>query len=287
LLKNIFQIIPVPNEAPQVSYALGDHPFILQFKYLSSPDFVINQTRRTEQATKYTRFLNVISKSRVFKSPRYNTNFWALKTADLDNWSSEWTQEGYILKNFENEVKNFSEPGDLIKLTASDIYYNRGHVRSTSDFELPDDVEIMLDKIFSLDLEKYKKFEIACTWFSQNQYLWPHSSSAAFIAIISSLESLMDKSGEKCKCCGQPKYSITKKFSKFLKDYVPDIDKMPYEENLIYKTRSDLAHGADLFLSDLEPWGFFSGNQKINQDSLQRNTYQIVATALLNWLKKN
>jgi hypothetical protein len=84
------------------------------------------------------------------------------------------------------------------------------------------------------------------------------SSSSAFIAVVSGIEALIEKKSETCPECRQPKFGVTKKFEKFLKEHVPNIqENYPNELKQIYQVRSGLAHGVDLLWEDREYWNFF------------------------------
>lgn len=128
-------------------------------------------------------------------------------------------------------------------------------------------------------------FAIASTWFSQTPILWHESSSAALISLVSAIEALLEKKSEICEKCNQPKFSVTKRFRAFLERYVPDVKKdYPEELKEIYRVRSDLAHGADLLLADLEYWNFMGAARQQRQEHMQWNFHQIASTALVNWV---
>jgi len=153
---------------------------------------------------------------------------------------------------------------------------------------LPDLIDEYLEKAFGLADQDSRKFNIAATWFSQVPELWTVSSSSAFVAIISAVEVLIEKKSETCGACGQPKFSVTRKFKAFLEEHLPDVqNKFPEELQQIYGVRLDLAHGGDLLLSDLEYWNFFGKPRQQWQDSVQWNAHEIAGTALLNWLLKH
>jgi hypothetical protein len=44
-----FQIIPVPAEAPRPSFLLGAHPFLLEFTYNKSSDYLVDSSRRQRE----------------------------------------------------------------------------------------------------------------------------------------------------------------------------------------------------------------------------------------------
>ncbi len=48
--------------------------------------------------------------------------------------------------------------------------------------------------------------------------------------------------------------------------------------------RSDLAHGADLLLADLEYWNFMGTVRQQRQENMQWNFHQIASIVLVNWV---
>ena len=264
---------------------VAPHPFILQSKYWSCPDATINGQRRTENAVKFTRILNTLCGCAISSSARFVQHFWGI-SPDKE-FACRLTQEGYGYQSFIPELKEFSATNELhaIRLFPAATYYDINFFSGDYAVTLPDSSEKYLDKVLSLKGEHARRFEIASTWFSQVNGLWPQSSSSAMIAVVSAIEALLEKSSESCKACGQHKFEITKKFRAFLKEYVPGIEEaFPEEFKAIYKMRSDLAHGSALLVADLEYWNYFGTPLQQWQDEFQRNTFYITATALRNWV---
>jgi hypothetical protein len=65
--------------------------------------------------------------------------------------------------------------------------------------------------------------------------------------------------------------------------YVPFIEEMSNEKKMMYKTRSELAHGLGIFSRDAEP-GVFLKPIEQEQNQLHRNIHYIVFTGISNWL---
>lgn len=283
--RDSFQILPVGADYPSLNCIWADNPFILQFKYVASPHWgLVNQMRRAEKIELFLRILNVLSRSRLFTGTKSTRFFWALGG---EGNSCEWVQEGYVPPStFQPDLKKYSDVRDLepiVKLAAAE-YYERGFYRFSDGFLLPDDIEAVLDKIFSFDPQRWKRFWIACTWFSMIPELSTISSSAAYIGLVTSLEALMDKKSEKCSSCGQPMFAIARRFRELLQELIPNLKSFPQELSRIYQTRSDLAHGTSVLFTDLEYWDLFQTTTQAHV-STQLNTYQIAAIALLNWVR--
>jgi hypothetical protein len=282
--KDQFQICPPPVDAPTPTYGIGDHPFILEFKYKSSPNSHTNIWRRQEKAVTLIRYLNVICKQTFSYGHRYTPFFWGFVGVG-DQMQSKHIQGGYSMPNIIGEVDDFTHSGNepLIQLVSFKEYYGRfGH--SASGLSLPDNLSESIDAIFNLTEDLKKKFVNASGWIDQARQVWSYSHSAAFICIVTAIESLMDKSSKICSSCHQPVYSVTKKFKEFLRAHVSNIDELSEIRDVIYATRSDLAHGNLMFERDLKYWKFLSHKQA-EEDLLQRNSSEVVSIALYSWLR--
>jgi hypothetical protein len=286
--KDMFQILPIPQSAADVPMIMADHPLILQFKFVSSPDAGINSKRQVKEAATFIRILGVVCRPKILPKSRYTRFFWS--TSFDNEMVARWLQEGYGYSGFRPELAEFSAASECppIKIYPSAEYYGDKFMTDDYEFALPDVVDEYLDKVFALNIEDSRKFSIANTWFSQVHALWYESSSSAFVAGVSAVEALIEKKSDVCKECGQPRHRVTKKFKDFLEEYVPNVKtEFPKELDLIYSVRSDLAHGGRLLLADLEYWNFFGGWREQQEDAIQRNTHEIVASALRNWILKH
>src|SRR5947207_329316 len=57
--KDLFQVLPMPDEAPEPSFSLSDHPFILEVSYESCPSWMVEASRKRAKVVLYTRLLNL------------------------------------------------------------------------------------------------------------------------------------------------------------------------------------------------------------------------------------
>jgi hypothetical protein len=69
-----FQILPVPEGSPKASQLVADHPFLLQFSFISSPDPMVNGMRKRERQTRIVRLLSFFTHATVRDEPA-NVNF--------------------------------------------------------------------------------------------------------------------------------------------------------------------------------------------------------------------
>lgn len=298
--KDLFQILPLPDDAPRPNVAVADHPYILEVAYESCPEAMVDTPRRRKQAIIYTRLLNLFANQQISLGTRYGQFAWTQRTEGISNWTIEWAPLGYFYTGLKGTVDEFTPVNNFhpIERVFFQTYYGASLGRTTGPFKLPDNLEQSLEKAFALDGDNARKFFMACSWYAQYHYTWRESHSSAFIALVTALECLsqekevchacnqplLENEGDICQSCGQPRYRVTKHFQDFLRKYFPYIDKFPKEKRAFYQVRSQLAHGMDLLQADLEPWKYTLNARIQEQESLQRSLYYIVGIAIYNWL---
>jgi len=284
--KDVFQIVPIPKDAPHASMILADHPFVLESKYVSCPDQMIDTNRHIEAAAQLARILNTFCNTAVSARSVYVRYFWGI--FDDKELSSRWTQEGYVYGGFPpGHREGFSSTEGIppIRLFPAAEYYDELFFPRDHSLALPDEIDRYLDKVFSLTGSDANAFEIASIWFAQVKELWPRASSSALVAVVSGIEALLEKNSEICRECGQLKFGINKKFKDFLKTYVPGVvEQFPEAFKAIYETRSQLAHGKLALMADRRRWNYLGDPLQQWEGRFQRNVYRITATALRNWV---
>ncbi len=298
--KDLFQVIPIPDTAPKPKVMVADHPFLLQFSYVSCRDMAVDNTRWFRKATVYVRLLNLLSNLPITLRSRHIRFFWTMNTKDPNGWTSEWRQEGYTYKGLSGKISKYTPVAKLqpIKRIPSHKYYSEFPAISSKPLRFPDNLGNSFDLAFGLNARDWEKFIMACSWYYQAQAIWRESNSSSFVALVSAIECLIDKPErcpdcrqtitegiEKCDHCGQPRYKVTKKFREFLDRYVPLLEeRFPEERKLLYGVRSELSHGLNLLVRDLKPWYFMMNARAEKQDALQRNLHFVARTAINGWL---
>ena len=285
--KDLFQIIPVPATAPKPKVMVADHPSVFQFSYISCPDMMTELARQNEKLTIYIRLLNLFLNVGITSGSRYTRFFWAIE-GEPNNFTSEWKQEGYIYKSYPRKKDKYTAIEDFqpVRCIHYKDYYSRPSFITSNPLEFPDNLENSFNLALNLNSTNWKKFFMACSWYYQARNFCNESDSSGFLALVNAIECLVDEERiETCESCGQPKYSLTKRFKKFLKKYVPFSQKQfPKEIMLIYGIRSELSHGIDLLMRDLQPWHFAVNTRAEEQDNLRRNLFFITRIAIYNWL---
>jgi hypothetical protein len=106
--KDLFQILPVPEDAPKPKVLLADHPFILEVAYETCPNLMIDASRKQKKAVMYTRLLNVFSNQFISLGSRYPHFAWVYNIDDRSNLTSEWKQLGYVYNKLQGTLDTFS-----------------------------------------------------------------------------------------------------------------------------------------------------------------------------------
>lgn len=295
--KDEFQILPISPNAPQMPQSYGDHPFLIQFKYVSSPDFTLDNPRRARRANELARILNAILVQSISLGPRCMEQYWVFE-GGVENLTSRWAQRGYtgdknpaFLDDF-TDITN-KQPFDLLE---PDTYY-KSFGSSSEPLKLPTNISETLDKVFSLFLADHKKFIQACSWYAASKELWLKSHASYYIALVCAIESLISES-QKCPDCNQefeepiggyckndhPKYMITRRFKNFVQRYAMLSDPLPKEIEVIYTVRSKLVHGSLFFDGDLESFGLPLSFGTDSERDLFTVLNKITRLILYNWL---
>ncbi|WIX31667.1 hypothetical protein QO259_12670 [Salinicola sp. JS01] len=129
----------------------------------------------------------------------------------------------YTVKEFFSSIDDLSDVGGVqeIEKVESNAYSNRYAESFDALFDLPENLDFLLDAYFELDLYQKDRFPSPCALFEKGSELWSSHPSLSFISFVSSLEALVNleyrgKQVEKCVKCGQDRHRVTKKLLDFL-----------------------------------------------------------------------
>ena len=294
------QIMPVPDEAPRSDVRLADHPFLLQHTYTWSPEHMVRNRRRLDQARFSLRLLDLLSGARIHGGSRVARHEWVMPgpVQDPSRWKSEWRQLGYIYSpGFPAEIECFSDMTDHEPLVFVPTEQHFARPGVTGDpLELPDDIETALDLAFDLRGEDRERFQRALIYLEHAKSVLEESRSLAYIALVMAIEALMDKPERceacdqallekkpRCAACGQPVFSTTRTFREFLETHAPIIRDEPGIGNRLYGLRSDLAHGNDVMRHDMSALTMYARYAE-EEYTLESTLDMIAGTAIRNWL---
>lgn len=290
--KDIFQILPLPPDAPQIENQMwGHHPILLEYKYISSKNANVNGLRKNKKSRELIPIFHLLSQRRFYGPSRFSQNDWVvIENDDPEKITSEFKQIRYYYGKLVQTDNQFSSTEGIPKIEFRQSKLN--------ELALVEDTNNLLDIIYSLETDWYSKFITACYWFYTANEVWITSHSISYVCLVTSIECLMndvekcecesaltEKSIEKCEICGEPKYRLGKSFKEFLEKYSnEEYSKLSKEEkSYIYKIRSTMLHGEEVFARDLEPMRFL-GYQINYEDDFHGKISRLVYKAVINWL---
>jgi len=289
--RDVIQILPVPPEAPQhQSFSImGGHPFLLEFRFPSSPNPMIRMTRRMVRQRELELLLAGLLEYSIrgLGPVRFH---WVLQPHDRpDQWSSVCLQEGYTWPGASFEADDFTRAETLPRVTEVDFstYYRQFGISFNQVFEVPKDLALLLDRFFALPKGDRDRFLRSCFWLRHSHAVHHYSRSAAFTALISAVEALFpDKeSSAVCEYCKHPLGpGPTQRFADFVERYAPGGGLSERERKKFYWMRSALSHGGSLLHSDRPEVSFALTPDQIGEWQNATTTSKLVRIVLVNWL---
>jgi hypothetical protein len=295
-------IYPVPDDAPKapdLTYEQRfaeqltiEHPFVAEFPINRSVNFVIQFERLEREARKYALLLNLFLEGKVSRVSRGRQRHWVHEEgADLFS-GYKYLREGYRYNNFGDTgiepsffLRNVFPPMETMR-------YNEYFTDTRNDLNPPMRVSTLLptflDRFDRLNKAQQARFLRSAFWFHHASNVSQESNSAAYLAIISSIETLRPSvsSNAQCEKCGKSLgKGATQRFIDFLNEMVPTSERDKKERRELYSLRSGLTHGGDLFHSDTEA---LRGTNPKSANEFHSYTIamDLAREALLNWLMK-
>ncbi len=280
------QIIPVPPEAPRPDFAVGEHPFLLEFAFPSSPNATVNGLRRGKRQREISLLLGLLLAPNIHGEPPSVKFHWVLDPIVDGEMGSSYRQGGYSWKGAQPAGESFAdtEPYPPLKEVDPMTYYSRSGVGPGDTLEIPSSLANSLEHVGSLDPDDRERFFRAAYWYNQAIAMWIASRSIAFEAFVCAVEALMPQAqGQKaCPECGRDRsHGPTRRFSDFVDRYVPELPKK--DRTRFYSSRSAISHGGKLLHADQVALGMM-GPQGIGEFNDIRSLGTIVRAVLINWL---
>ena len=286
--KGVFQIVPVPPEAPRPKQILGEHPFFLEFALGISSNFAITNLRHAKTERQLELALSSILAYHITSIGPTLQQHWSIDlVGDTIVLPSKFLQEGYSWNGAVLEIDDFSSTQGLPALETVDLntYYSTRGISVDQKLNIPSDAEDQLDHFFALSVDNREKFLRASYWFQHADVVFNQSRSASFIALVSAIEALMPppKGGKQCTHCKQMLgIGPTKQFIDFVEALIPDASIPESERKRFYRARSALSHGGKLLANDHGVWGFTPRQLGEGQDADM--VWRIAQAVLHNWL---
>jgi hypothetical protein len=292
------RILPVPDHARKApdlteSQVFGEHltiehPFIEEFPINRSINPVVQIERLERQVRKYALLLNLFLEGNVKRISRRRQRHWVHEGGEgrYEDVSSgyKYLREGYRYPGFYDIGPDVLPIGSH-PLTLSSVEgvspmgtmeYYEYFSNPRQDLNPPMRVPVLLatffDRFESLGKSEQNRFLRSAFWFQHASNIWEESNSAAYLAIVTSIETLVPRGG-----------GPTKGFVDFINRMVPTSEDDIGERRELYRLRSALTHGGDLFHADME--GIGGMNPKSASESYRHSIAMSLARqVLLNWL---
>ena len=176
----------------------------------------------------------------------------------------------------------------LPKVEPVDYYTRMGTVLKDPELEIPSNLEMLIDRFYSISGDEQDCFLRACFWLNHSHTVYIDSFSAAFTALISSLEALMENDTPigTCPACKRSMgKGSTRRLREFLDQYAPSDPKFEAPRAQLYwEFRSKLLHGGELSLVDRKQIAGMMSAQGMSEWQLFHEVWELVKVVLVNWL---
>ena len=188
--RDSYQILPVPSDAPKPPVLIAEHPFLLEFKFPSSPNVMIRQLRQAVRQREIELLLNGLSEGSIRALGARVRYHWVL-ISDLDqqDFETDYRQEMYSCPGILPESDRFSTIEDVSRMREVDSqeYYTRLGVDPSHTLQLPSNFRGLLDRFYGLSPQDQDRFIRSCYWFQHADIVDSYSRSASFGALISAI----------------------------------------------------------------------------------------------------
>lgn len=249
-----FQLLPPSPNAPQPLGWLAPHPFRLEFSLRTSSNPIVNVYRRQRRVDRIVNRLGALCNARVWSEPRRPNMHWVLVKGNPD--TVQCCQPYFSVPQDEVDTEDWTvvrdiEPMD--NLSPCEYYKSRLH-HVAECLRLPTTANQFFEAVGNLDKADSLRFGKACYWINHAEAVTNLSDSAAFIALVTTIESLLpDTQPIPCEKCGRnvgP--GPTQKFQAFLDDFLSDGVRLHSSKRQLYALRSSVTHGGRVFSFDLD-----------------------------------
>lgn len=285
VIGDLLSISPAPTTFPKPPHVLGDHPFVLSFRYRPSTHVAVDSGRRFDRSRLLCRILNLALNPLVQSRAGTVSFAWVPKLEDggVSPTDSYFSQIGYFHPPLEGYCEStFPDSDRHMPTEPATDYYKYGKI-TPQEMSLPSNLACLFERILTLSESDLERFKSAIAWFDDGTHLGSSYPSAAFGAYVNAIESLLETSRAKCKECNQPTYRVNKSFIDFLERYAPGPggESMRAEYGKVYSLRSGLAHRGKRLPRDefLLASGFEPSEGQLFE-SIRSGT----RVAILNWL---
>lgn len=294
--RDMFQMLPIPTGSPSGDNLYGGIPFLVQFTFRPSySQSMLHGFRRSAAGRRIQLLLNALLEVSISRIEGSLFHWARIPTDELGPISkTAYCQEMYDYPDSQkfrdsDSFVSLDEINPLIEIDPQE-YYTRASVLDDPErvLEIPANLENLLDRFFSSSAIDQDRFLRACFWFNHARIASPYSDSAAFMALIVAIESLMpsDKPASECPICKRPTGRGAKtRLVEFLDELAPATPKFQdARAALYYAFRSRLSHGGELLFVDRTGYPTGLTPEAIKERNLRSEVWQLVKIILVNWL---
>jgi hypothetical protein len=291
--RDVFQLIPMPAEAPRPFHGIGGHPLLMQFRFSASSENAISQLRHSRANREIELLCAALTLDIQGAMPTTTHYHWvAAFGRDLSSNpqpSSEYCMDAYLWHPNRTPPEDYDSVHDFepVRRMPYDEYYSQMGISMGPDMPLPDAFETLIERYFSRSAVERDRYIRACHWFQFSQRAAGYSNSASYSALVSAAEALMGPeppSLNRCPTCKRTTGGGSKKrFLAFLEEYAPSPAVSAKDRRQFYELRSAVAHGGRLLHSDRFAWGALTPSSLADWNS-QRSMGNLMRVVLINWL---
>jgi hypothetical protein len=202
----------------------------------------------------------------------------------------KWVERFFFAKLGKDVINELSPPASeqLEEVKPEEYYTKVGH--DGNGLCVPSDLDQSICGYMALSSGNRAKFDRAAFWMDMASRQWNISVSASFAALVSAIESLIERGNShefECRICGEDAQhevpGATRRFKDFFEMYAPGVTLAKQRADM-YSLRSRILHGSDLMQLDQHlafrwdpPWW--------NERQLHEELWGLTRIALRNWLK--
>ncbi len=268
------QILPPAPDSPLAPVEDAEHPFVLEFPIQKAEFWPITNHRRVREHRDLTLLLNVLLRSRVNFQPRRQPFFWAMLHREEGGYETRWVQNSYFGKLGNCVLDTYSPPADqLLEVIESNRYYTQLMGIDGKRLRVPNDLDDSICQYKFLAPKRRQEFDRMAFWLDNASRQWSFSMSASFAALVSAVESLINRDGP----------GSTQRFRDFFETYAPGATLVDRRTQM-YRLRSTILHGSGLLAMDQDA-AFGWDPPGWNERDLHEELWTVTRTAARNWLK--
>jgi hypothetical protein len=245
--EDLWQIRPVPADAPRPEYLGVPHPFLIEVVGTTVERIPFLDHLRSSKCLRQIELLCSLLLYGGVDAADSSTHVWVYEKSE--SLRSSLRQTGYAF-DIPRDATELSDVSCLTRMPEVDdqTYFSRLGVRPGETMEAPEVMRTVPDRFERLRPDDRARLLRSAYWFSRSRRVWPTSTSLSYISIINSLEVLGEPQvADPCPTCGLDRApGPTARFRNLVEQYAGDVP----DRTDLYRLRSSLVHGRHLLGAD-------------------------------------